>query len=194
MITLSAQFKHEMAKAFVHAILDRSGYTLVPCSMERLVREVVVLDHAAYKSIKMPELFRRLPDYLLFDGETKTRVLVDISYRKNLDDRFIGSIADKIDVMKEMVLILFNGGTTKIGTKQDLSEVVRCCKLKLVKQKGMIQLRASQTSMKWVPLNTQITNQIWDGMLPLHAVFSKVEAVEASLEAAVETAARAFAA
>ncbi|WP_339159352.1 hypothetical protein [Methylobacterium bullatum] len=194
MIKLSEQFKHEMAKAFAHAILSQAGYRLIPFSMERLIREVTILDYASYKSLKMPSALRCLPDYFVLGKDSEARNLVDIAYRTNLGKNFGNEFKKKLKVFDEMVLILFYGGSTGSGVNQDLSEVVRCCRLKWANQEVMIHLFAGPAGPPaWVSLKRIPTNNIWGSMLPLSTIFSNVDPMQPGLETAIETATRAFA-
>ena len=163
--------------------------------MEQIVREVTPLSHAQYASLAMPEVLRQLPDYVVLDRGARTCSMVDVAYRSNVTKGVKERLRLKVDVLGDLILVLFHGGTVASGSKRELYEVVRCCRLRRSPRGPDVELVDPSTGAPTtLTLNQVLPGDLWQGMLPLKALFGHVDDVDPGMEAAVEAAARAFAA
>jgi hypothetical protein len=187
-IDLAGRIKHEVAKGVVRAVLKEAGYRVISSGMESVLREVSCLTDAEYKSLNLPMVARRSPDFVVMDREMTTRQMVEVKYRDKVDRTLFDSLTFELRYHPDFTLVLMFGGSqiNQAQGNQDLNRFIRYCELRRIDDRCEIALYDVSGTLTWQVISGVASSALWDGMRPLSQVFPGVFKIDPGVEVSVD--------
>lgn len=111
------RLKGQITQVLLKALLEDSGYRIVPLGIEGVIRELAILNESQYFALRLPNLLRRLPDFFVSDQSLSSASLIEVKYRKewtNQTRELLGQqILPQVRDWSPIVLMVFLGTPAK---------------------------------------------------------------------------------
>lgn len=111
------RIKGAVTQALLRALLEDSGYRIIPFGVEETWRELAQLKEQDYLALRLPKTLRQLPDFFVSDYPIKNTWLVEVKYRKewsnSIRDELGSQLLEQVNHWSPLYLIVFLGGAAE---------------------------------------------------------------------------------
>ena len=183
-MNLLDRLKKEMSEGVVKALLEDAHYRVIESGIEKVIRELSVLNSYEYKLLHFPDAIVLLPDFTVMNKSSDEKKLVEVKYRTNWDPSLLDDVKRQVELFGEIVLVCFNGNPTDArdytGPPDAPSRHLRCCRLKIDAGVYSIYARNSnEKSWQWKTVKEFASgSNPWWGLTPLQEEFNNLADID----------------
>ena len=95
-MNIQSKLKGNLAEAVIKGVLSHCQYRVMPFGVEETLREVAVLNKEDYKEVRLPDIMRSMPDYVIASLDMKSVRLVEVKYRANWSLKVRSSLEERL--------------------------------------------------------------------------------------------------
>lgn len=90
------KLKGNMTQTFAKHLLEIAGYTVMGFGIEEIVPSVSHLPYPDYMALNIPLQLRKAPDYIAVRADLNAFFLVEVKYRRTLDEKSVAGLNDEL--------------------------------------------------------------------------------------------------
>jgi hypothetical protein len=111
------RIKGSVTQSLLRALLEDSGYRIVPFGIEEVWRELSLLSESEYLALRLPIKLRQLQDFFVASQSFKRTWLVEVKYRKEWSEEVRETLGlqlkDQVASWSPLYLMMFLGKAAK---------------------------------------------------------------------------------
>lgn len=172
-MTFRNRLSGRMAESIVRAVLEHARYRIIDSGIECLIREISVMDHDAYRELRMPDAIRALPDFTVLDRDQNNKWLVEVKYRKIFDFMEIIKIVEhQVKLFDELTVALVIAEPPG-EERRTPARYLRGFRLRYVNQRLEAELRLKDKK-GWYTI-AEAREASWWSTRPLPEIFTQLD-------------------
>ncbi|VAX03741.1 hypothetical protein MNBD_GAMMA20-1833 [hydrothermal vent metagenome] len=165
-----SSLKGHVSETLIKILFERAGYRVTRFGIEELFQEIIHLDKKQYEKLALPKNLRTLPDLLVADNVIEKAFLLEVKFRKELNEKTLFSLHSNLCVQHKYwpetytILLIGKARCDEYKYHQDYIRVLRPGELDKLKPSEWLVKQSRPENIGY---------HVWKNLSMLQEVFEK---------------------